>query len=134
MSKRYGRNQKRLHLKRIAELEHAEKALLERVALEMSAAKRARARLEEAKAIALTEWLNRKEEIGHYRELIAKGLARHYAPELEKHARRILEAAARQEPYRFSPSIEAIPDHFLQETVIRGEIPAIRYNVAVTRW
>lgn len=91
----------------------------------------ARRALSEAKASALTEWLNRADEIRYYRDRIADEIGRHMAPELERHARTVLEAGRGRGAL---PELDAYSSPSLamaEATVLRGEMPGFRYKIQV---
>lgn len=122
MAKRYGRNQRRAHREQIANLEMA-KANVER-RLRFAEAKEA-----EAYSRAIRDIAGKREHIEHALKQIGVELARAYPPALREAAEKIMASRRDEPPIRFDASID--PWAMEKVVVIRGEIPALRYNIAV---
>lgn len=119
--KRYGRNQKRAHRERIAALEQE----LSNAEWRTRSAER---RVATATSDAFRRYAEQHEFIAEAVKCISYELGRALAPRLVEPAEKIL-ASHRQR----SPLLDLSADVRMDDmvTVIRGEIPALRYNVAV---
>lgn len=131
MTKRYGRNQKRRHVARIAELEKQVSGLddmVERLrrdrAKAESEATMHRITASQAREKALTDAIKNMHIYKRALEMMAEAMGRKLGDELRPHAERIL--AAERSMARFD--VEIRPDHVLQCDVIQGAIPAIGYR------
>lgn len=131
MSKRYGRNQKRAHRERIAELE----AQLETRQGELDAARgavwHARRALGTARSDALMEYAKEHGLVEHAIRQIGHELGRALGAELKPHAERVLAADRDRKPISLALYADVAMDGNHEVSVIRGEIPAIHYNVMV---
>jgi len=120
---RYGRNQKRAHRE---EIERLNKELSE---LEFRAY-RAERTASDAVSKAYQDFVRNGEYVDYATKEICRELARSYAPALREAAEKVLSSRRNSPPIRFdaysSPAIG-----MMTSTVIRGEIPALRYNIQV---
>lgn len=119
MSKRYGRNQKRRDRETIRQLQEQVADLTKRTRL-------AEYRLSDARSVAFKEFTEQAGLIKHAMTIASHELARGLGKELHPHAIKLLEASRERQP---------IIDFTLEsplsrtETILRGEIPRLRYNV-----
>lgn len=124
MSKRYGRNQRRAHraeIERLGELarELQRKADNARVAANLAYSK------------AAADLLSKSEYIDAAIREITYQLAHKYPEDLAEAAEQILKARREAPPIRFDATVQPDWSSAQQIVVIRGEIPALRYNVAI---
>lgn len=129
MSKRYGRNQKRAHRERIAELERRLSDLEAQVAQQTSRARAAEFRAANATEQAFKRLSEQQGYLEHVVKEIGVQLGRALGPELRPIAERIL--SSRREPSPMCDLSAHASWDKLETTVIRGEIPAFRYNIAI---
>lgn len=122
MSKRYGRNQRRAARRKIADLEMLVGAVRE-------SESRARLQLSRAKEEALTEFINRSDMIKYAMERMGYELGRALGPELEPHARKLMQSDRRGP--MLSPDFSASISPVDCMHVLRGTVPELRYNIAV---
>lgn len=124
MSKRYGRNQKRAHREEIERLT---------TELQRSSQRERLHKLEASQsyANALGEFIKRGDYIDYALRRMSEELARAYpSKELEEAARKIISSRRDSPPVRFD-AYAANDFSQMNVTVIRGEIPALRYNIQV---
>lgn len=123
MAKRYGRNQKRRAKEEAARLTAEKNANFGR-------AVRAEHSLQHAKEEAFKQFIHQQGMIEMAIQRISHELGRALAPELERHARRILEA--RRETPMVDFSLPMSPaDMTAKYTVIEGQIPSLHYRMQI---
>lgn len=123
MANRYGRNQRRAARQRIAEVE----AALAQATIERDAANyRSRA----ARELALEDYVEAHDLIKEAVREIGRELGRAFGPLAAPHVEKLM--AAGRKPRRWPLDLSARIEHHEREvTVLRGEIPAVNYNIAV---
>ncbi len=122
MAKRYGRNQRRAHRLEIQRLE------VDLVNSERRE-RQARYQAEDAYSRAVSDLAQRGDYVNYTLKRIGDELARAYPEKLREAAEQVMAARRDTPPIRFSASVDwsaSVPT-----TVIRGEIPPLRYNIAV---
>lgn len=127
MSKRYGRNQKRAARQRVAELERD-------LLVATGDVGRANQRLAHAKEDAFNEYTKQHDMIAEAVKRIGVELGRALGPELAPIAEKILASDRRAQRLPMSPiafDLSAQVNPYDAVTVIRGEIPSLRYNIAL---
>lgn len=122
MSRRYGRNQRRAHRQEIERL-NAQVVEVER------RERMANFRAEEAYSKAVREIAESGGYIDYALRRISEELARAYPQALREAAERVMSSRREQPPIRFDAFVDW--SKMEQCVVIRGEIPALRYNIAV---
>jgi hypothetical protein len=122
VSSRYGRNQRREARQRIAALETE-------LARSTGRLRGAEGRAEDARTLALNEYMEKHGMLKDAVENISFNLSRQLGPILRPHAEKIMAAHRDSVPVKFSART-VLQDH-RDVTVIRGHIPALDWNVAL---
>lgn len=134
MSRRYGRNQKRAHRERIAELE-AEVVLQRAIAASNQRhAGNLLFKLQSARAEALTELLEREDIIKIAMTEIGAQMGAMMGKQYMPHVRKLIEASrSRDRPAFIARGRDMPPDAFGQPTplAIEGIIPSLHYCIRV---
>jgi hypothetical protein len=126
MAKRYGRNQKRAARARIAELEAMLMEAYAQTRRQAARAQVAERQAADAEGCAFERFAKASGMLGHFAEEIARAMGRHLAGELEPIARDILNAQ------REAPRLGLRYEPHQGVRVMRGHLPPLQYNVAIT--
>lgn len=129
MTKRYGRNQKRLHVARISELESVVGELRQAVLRAEREATMHRTTASQSREKALTDAIKNMPIYKHALDRMAEAMGRRLGDELRPHAERILSSS--RSMARFDVEIKY--DYVVQCNVIDGVIPAIAYRVMMPK-
>lgn len=125
MTKRFGRGQ-RAKLKKLQERVDAYEKLHIEQAQEIT---RLRFQMDDAAGLGLKMFMAQEKRMEFYLDRIALELGRALGKELEPHAQKILEAAAKR------PTLSARIDHFAADdtvtVVLTGVIPQLNYRVVI---
>lgn len=128
MGNRYGRNQKRAAREKITLLEQQLAKVNADRDRAISRAWDAEYKYQRARESALRELLAKGDHIEYAVRRISEELARALGPELLPHAQKLMASdRLRKMPIEFSADV----DPYQMVDVIRGEIPALRYNIAL---
>ncbi|MGI8390524.1 hypothetical protein [Brucella anthropi] len=125
MSKRFGRNQRRAMRERIAglEVELVQTQRRERLAT---------SRYQDAFERALEQVVSKEDHYNHAIRRISDELAKAFPPKLYEAAKLLMDSRRDGPPIRFTATVQpSLVDGSTMVTVIRGEIPALRYSVQV---
>lgn len=125
MAKRFGRNQRRAMREKIAGLEYELVRAYDRERI-------ANRRHQDAFERALEQVLSKEDHYNHAIRRISEELAKAYPPKLHEAAVLLMNSRRDGPPIRFTASAQPSLDAGnTMVMVIRGEIPALSYNIQV---